>query len=577
MQIEQSRRSFWNGLFVRLNGLTNRTLPETNLYSWFTGKDRWAGYGNQDYEQSVPVAFAVERVKEIIGMAKPIVKELKGDQYVEVPRNHPLQRLMEYPSRKVTRFEFYGQTIANQALFGNNFYYLTGQAGGRPDQLQIIRPERVRIVPNTDMGGVAGYLYVVNGHHIPLSTDEVIHIKRWNPYNDYTGLPLTSSARADIEAHYHAGQWNANFFGENNAIPTLAVEVKGQINKQTFDQMIAQWKATGGMQRGTRFFQTGAGMPEVKIHDIGMNPIDESFANGRSANRKNVLDLFGVPESLFDKGATEASANVGQQLFYDIAWYKLQALAQVFTIELAPFFGALGDYLCEFEDIRPTNEQLKIQQIETAKQFFSINEIRERYYDEPTTVDWGFAPAAGAGSAIVQFMNGVSPMQTGRNVFGEGNTNPNNETTPNENTQIQPREDGNEGKALTIRECAVLAQKTALKQFKEGRWDPNLVPTAGIPRGSAELLRENLKLVTQEADILTAFDFLFAGQRHQKNVSEDNALLSKVSRLPQRWQDDLTTTANDIRDAFGFTERLKQLAEIPLEVETVLNTTEAEL
>lgn len=568
--------AYFMGIFgPSRGGLSGQTLPEGIQTSSWYGLDTYGISARQAYEKSAPVAFAMERMKEVIGTARPMVKQLKGERYAEISLTHPLSRLMRYPCTKKTAFEFYSEIIANKSLFGSAFVYLMGQPNGAPEEMQIVRPERMRIVPSIEMGQIAGFIYEVNGSQIPLRVDEVVQFKRWNPYNDFSGLSLLSSAQNDIQAHYNAGQWNAHFFGENNAIPALAVEVQGQITTDEFNRLQREWKSTGGINRGTRFFRSGAGMANIKIHDIGLDPLDASFMTGRSANRKEILDLFGVPESLFDKGATEASANVGQQLFYDIAWYQLKYLAQVFDLELAPFFGSeLGEYTVEFEDTRPTNVQNRIAEIETAKQFLSIDEIRATYYDLEA-VEWGTGPAAGAGSAYLQFLGGgIGPNQaTGRDLFQGGNRNPNNVTTPNEDKEQQPREDGNEGKALTIRECAILAQKTALKMFDEHKWSPDSVPLQGIPQGYQVLIKTALQLVKERDDILKAFNPLFDSVTEETKPlkAAGDTLLRKINRLPKQWQTDILNTTNEVRDAFGFAERLRTLTALPQEIEDALN------
>lgn len=64
-------------------------------------------------------------------------------------------------------------------------------------------------------------------------------------------------------------------------------------------------------------------------------------------------------------------------------------IAQKITQELLPFWP--GMHVAEFEDIRPTDTQARLEEIKTAYSVLSINEIRQRYYSLPA-VEWGAFP-----------------------------------------------------------------------------------------------------------------------------------------------------------------------------------------
>src|SRR5690606_17538593 len=50
-----------------------------------------------------------------------------------------------------------------------------------------------------------------------------------------------------------------------------------------------------------------------------------------------------------------------------------------------------GEYVAEFEDIRPTDTQARLDEIRATYPVLSINEIRQRYYHLPS-VAWGEMP-----------------------------------------------------------------------------------------------------------------------------------------------------------------------------------------
>jgi len=71
-------------------------------------------------------------------------------------------------------------------------------------------------------------------------------------------------------------------------------------------------------------------------------------------------------------------------------------IAQKLTHELLPFWP--GEHVAEFEDIRPTDTQARLDEIRTAHLALSVNEVRARYYGLGPA-DWGGQPAGASAPA----------------------------------------------------------------------------------------------------------------------------------------------------------------------------------
>ena len=75
----------------------------------------------------------------------------------------------------------------------------------------------------------------------------------------------------------------------------------------------------------------------------------------------------------------------------DTLWPKLIRFSQKLTQHLAPFYG--DDLRVQPEDVRDNATELA--EIEAAKAFLSVNEVRARYFKLPP-VTWGERPAGTA-------------------------------------------------------------------------------------------------------------------------------------------------------------------------------------
>jgi HK97 family phage portal protein len=335
------------------------------------------------YEQSPWVYVAVNRIAEAAALVPMHVYRMNGERREEVIR-HPLEKLLDAPNPFMSRFELIEQTIGFLELTGNAYWFLSGE--GAPDEIWTLRPDRVTIVSDRE-AGIRGYLYEVNGERMPLETVEVVHFKRWHPQSDFYGLSALEAARLAVMSDRAMAEWNRNTFGQDNGIPAGIVNVKEYINDTDFDRLKREWRTSyGGTQRRTAFLRGN----NVEWQNIGLTHTDLDFLNGRRAHRDEILNIFGIPVGLVSDNATEANAKVAERMFIERTLYpKLVRLAQKLTQDLLPFWA--GDTVAEFEDIRPTDHQARLEEIQTAYPVLSINEIRERFFRLPP-VTWGEHP-----------------------------------------------------------------------------------------------------------------------------------------------------------------------------------------
>lgn len=353
------------------------------------------------YQQSPWVYVAINRIAEAAALVPLQVSRLQGEQRVAVDR-HPLEMLLDAPNPYISRFELMEQTVGMLELTGNAYWFLAGDSLGVPAQIWPLRPDRVSIVPDP-VDYVHGYVYEIDGKRIPLEAAEVVHFKRWHPDNDYYGLSALESARIAVTSDKAMAEWNRNTFGKDNGVPAGIVNVKEFVSDADFERIKREWRGSyGGPQRRTAFLRGGG----IEWQNIGLSHSELDFLKGREAHRNEILNIYGVPVGLLSENATEANAKVAERMFIErTLWPKLVRIAQKITQELLPFWP--GDYVAEFEDIRPTDVQARLDEIKTAYPVLSINEIRGRYYQLPSA-PWGDLPVGMGQNAPVGTQHAAS-------------------------------------------------------------------------------------------------------------------------------------------------------------------------
>lgn len=358
---------------------TDRTLTPTAPFTPLTA-----------YERSSWVYLAVTRIAEAGALVPLRVYTTDGEQKLGIMQ-HPFERLLDAPNPFTSRFELLEQTLGFLELTGSAYWFLCGDQ--TPTEIWCLRPDRVAVVPDAQHH-IKGYIYEIDGQRIPLNPAEVVHFKRWNPISDFYGLSALSAARLAVEGDRAMAEWNRNTFGSDNAVPAGIINIKEYIPDADFERIKSEWRSSyGGTQRRTAFLRGGA----VQWQNIGLSHTELDFLHGRKAHRDEILNLFGLPVALISENATEANAKVAERLFIERTLYpKLVRLAQKITQEMLPFWG--GRLVAEFDDIRPTDTQARLDEMRAAYPVLSINEIRERYFQLPPVV-WGHQPPHSASPA----------------------------------------------------------------------------------------------------------------------------------------------------------------------------------
>ena len=328
------------------------------------------------------VNFAVNRISESCAGAALNVLELEGEDKTQV-KNHEFEQLLRRPSPKISPFMLMQGTFASLELTGNAYWYVAFNGLGEPAELWPLRSDWCRPVPH-EHEYVSGYVYTVDGMEMALEAREVVHFRNWHPTNSYLGFSTIEALAYQLEGDQGAVRWNTKYFSRDKAIPAGVVSIKEMVSNADYERIKQEWyDSYGGTDRKTAIIRGGA----LEWLPIQPPQKDMEFLELRDFTKEEVMLAFGIPPGKFDKQATQANAITADATWKnDTLWPKLIRVAQQVTLELVqPFYGE--QYLAEYEDIRPQNRELQIEELKVVAEgnvgepILTTDEIRNRYFD----------------------------------------------------------------------------------------------------------------------------------------------------------------------------------------------------
>ncbi|UWQ21011.1 phage portal protein [Jannaschia sp. W003] len=238
---------------------------------------------------------------------------------------HPVLDRLERPNPAQGRTEFLEACYGQLLLTGNAYVEAVGP-GGWPDELHVLRSDRMSVVPGAD-GWPVGYDYAMGGRTHRFRVGEVspvAHLRFFHPSDDHYGLsPMTAAAGA-VDVHNAASAWSKALL-DNAARPSGAIVNGGEeMSAEQFDRLSAELEAShqGARNAGRPMLLDGG----LDWKPMGFSPSDMEFQRTKEAAAREIATAFGVPPMMLGIPGDATYANYAEA---NRAFYRLTVLPLV--------------------------------------------------------------------------------------------------------------------------------------------------------------------------------------------------------------------------------------------------------
>lgn len=285
---------------------------EIKSYYQPLGKAVWSDrnyemFAREGYIKNVVGYKCVSMLARSASSVKLIVYDKKTNKKIE---NHPLELLLNNPNPTQNGYEFFESLYSYKLLSGNTYIQailLDKNIFKNPKELFILRPDRMTIIIDNNSSIPYAYKYKVNNNEKIFYVDkitgnaEILHIKNFNPINDWYGLSPIEAASYSIDQHNEASKWNQSML-QNGARPSGALIVKGNGDDSAFltDEQFSRLKK----QLNEEFSGTeNAGKPlllegGLEWMEMSLSPSEMNFLEMKNSCARDIALAFGVPSQL---------------------------------------------------------------------------------------------------------------------------------------------------------------------------------------------------------------------------------------------------------------------------------------
>lgn len=317
---------------------------------------------------------------EVAGIELKMLKLQKG-QLTEVDEHEALDVLYR-ANNAMTRFDLINLTFQYLELTGEAPWFISF-VNGKPDQIILLRPDRLTVKPGKNGELIGGYKYKVYGDggfkEIDLEPFEIVHLKYADPDQPLRGKGPLQAAATTYDLDNYAERWNSQFF-RNSASPSAALQTDKVLAKEVRQRLEKKLKENyEGVNNAHKTMVLENGL---KWQSMSLTQKDMDFIEQQRFSRDKILAIFRVPRTAL--GITDdvnrANAEATDYVFAKRTIKpKMIRFVEQLNEFFLPLFGNSDNLYFDFEDPVPQNTDQLIKKAESGvgSGYMTINEARE--------------------------------------------------------------------------------------------------------------------------------------------------------------------------------------------------------
>jgi HK97 family phage portal protein len=300
---------------------------------------------SEGYQKNVIAFRSIRLLSSAAASVK--LKLYRGDEQI---MHHPVLDILERPNPLDTKVSFFESCYSYLNISGNCYMEMVRGADDLPSEIYLLRPDRMTVIAGT--GAVpSSYSYRIGGMEQKFEVDvltgqsNILHLKTFNPSNDYYGMSPLEAAAYGVDVHNAASNWNKSLF-DNAARPSGALiyepkEGSSTLSNDQFTRLKHEMEENfqGSRNAGRPLLLEGG----LKWQQIAFSPADMDFINAKHVSAREIALAFGVPPMLLSIPGDNTYSNyreANRALWRTAVLPCVEKIITALNIWLLPLFEA---------------------------------------------------------------------------------------------------------------------------------------------------------------------------------------------------------------------------------------------
>lgn len=339
----------------------------TRSYMVMPGQAVWM---DRDYKQFAGEAYVknviAHRAIDMVSTAAASIRlELYSVNAKGIRREeklHPVLNILKRPNPIQATSDFFQALYNFYQISGNAFIQAVGTKDLPPVELHLLRPDRIAVIAGNNSMPEA-YRYVAGSQERNFPVDKItgrsriLHIRKFNPLNDWYGLSPVEAAAYSIDQHNQSGAWNQSLL-QNGARPSGALVVRtdassgGVLSADQYNRVKQQIdeQFSGPANAGRPLLLEGG----LDWKEMSMTPKDMDFVEAKNSSARDIALAFGVPPQLLGIPGDNTYSNLQEArvaLWEQTIVPLVQRTTDTLNNWLLPFFGSGLELVADIDSV----------------------------------------------------------------------------------------------------------------------------------------------------------------------------------------------------------------------------------
>ncbi len=265
--------------------------------SW--SKRDYKSFAEEGYKLNVIAYQAIDKIAKAVAQIPWKMTTANGDEVV----SHPLLSLIEQPNPLQSRVEFIQSLVGFYQIAGNSYIEKVTGVSNVPVELYSLRPDRMTIVKSETLIPKAFKYSVSHSESVLFEVDhvdgdsEILHIKTFNPTDDWYGMSPVEAAAYSIDTHNESSKWIKSLL-DNSGAPSGVLESDNELTDDQYNRLRVEIeeKYTGASNAGRPLLTEGG----LHWKSMSFSPSDMALLETKFASARDISLAFGVPPLLLN-------------------------------------------------------------------------------------------------------------------------------------------------------------------------------------------------------------------------------------------------------------------------------------
>jgi len=274
------------------------STPGSAMWSQFS----YQRYASEAYAGNPYVHRGIKLVGDAVAALEIYARQVTDG--TPVSDTHPMARVLAKPNGYQSWHDFMRELVGHMYIAGEVFVVLP-ESRSELLTFNILRPDQVEDKRGSGRMEVTEYVYGLGRDRQSFPPERIVHIRTFNPLDEWRGLSPLSPAAKSIDLNNAARSFHKALL-DNGAVPGLVITSTKSSQQKDIESLRSQLRARQGAGYAGTSMVLGA---TEKLERAAWSPTEAAWPDGMTMTLREIALAVGVAPELLGDSSSKTYSN----------------------------------------------------------------------------------------------------------------------------------------------------------------------------------------------------------------------------------------------------------------------------